>query len=107
MSMLQNSFLEAPLKNSLVLYNKEVVPRMTQKNKLISISVAVALSLIYLVQDKVLKPPRNLRHIPYISYWDFIRSAFSNESPWDRAYRVDMPEVDKKNHGIFLVCIHC
>ncbi|KAI7893584.1 cytochrome P450 [Mucor mucedo] len=102
MSLLQNSFLEVPLKNALALYNKEVIPRLTKKNKIISISVAVALSLIYLIREKVLKPPKHLRHIPYISYLDSVKAILTRESAWDRSYRVFLPEIDQKNHSIFL-----
>ncbi|KAG2213089.1 hypothetical protein INT47_011238 [Mucor saturninus] len=102
MSLLQNSFLEVPLKNALVLYTNEVVPRLTKKNKIISISVSVALSLIYLISEKVLKPPKNLRHIPYISYFDSIKSVLRKESASDRSDRVFLPEIDQKNHSIFM-----
>lgn len=70
---------------------------------MISISIAVALSFIYVITDRLLKPPRNLRHIPYISYLDLIKSTVMREPIWNRLYRVHLPEVDKKNHRIFLV----
>lgn len=106
MSLLQNTFLKVPLENALTLYSNEIVPRLTKKNKVISISVAVVLSLVYLIRDRVLKPPRNLRHIPYVSYFGVIKSTLFHESIWSRAYKVHLPEIDKKNHGIFLVCLN-
>lgn len=42
--LLQNSFLEAPLNDALSLYQNEIVPRLTKKNKAIAIGVAVTLS---------------------------------------------------------------
>jgi hypothetical protein len=106
MSLLQNSSLEVPLQNAIELYNKEIVPRLTKKNKVIAISAAVALSLVYMIKERVLKPPRKLRHIPYISYWDTIQSIFRGDSVWDRAYNVYLPLVDSAdNKGVFTVHI--
>lgn len=106
MSLIQNSFLETPLQNAIELYNKEIVPRLTKKNKSIAISVAVALSIVYFIKERVMKPPRKLRHIPYISYLDTVRAMFNHESVWNRAYRVYLPIVDSAgNKGIFTVCL--
>lgn len=91
---------------AIVLYNEHVVPRMTTKNKVIGISVAVAMSLYYLV-NKALKPPKKLRHIRYVSPITILRSVLSGETYWNRAYRIYMPMIDDpKNHdGLYLVII--
>ncbi|KAI7873099.1 cytochrome P450 [Mucor mucedo] len=84
-------------------YKNQVIPRLTKKNKFISIAVAVALSVAYLIGEMILKPPRNLRHIPYVGYFSIIKSMITNESKWNRAYRVHLAEIDKPNHkGLLL-----
>ncbi|GAA5801588.1 hypothetical protein HPULCUR_007036 [Helicostylum pulchrum] len=47
---------------------------------MISISAAVDLSLVYLLIYKITKPPRNLRHIHYLSYLGVIKSIYYDES---------------------------
>lgn len=106
MSLLENSFLKLPLQNATQLYNDEVVPRLTKKNKVIAISAAVALSIIYFIRDRVTKPPRKLRHIPYLSYFGVLKSMYSKESVRDRSARVHIPEINSENsNGLFLVNI--
>lgn len=103
MSLLQNEFLKVPLENAIKVFNTEIVPRLTKKNKSIAISVAVALSLVYFIRDLV-KPPKKFRHIPYVSHLGAIWSSLVYESVWDRAYRVHLPELNKKEHnGLFMV----
>jgi hypothetical protein len=106
-SLQQNKFLEVPLQNAITLYNNEVVPRLTKKNKVIAISVAVALSLVYIIRDRVFKPPRNLRHIPYFGYFSVIKSLMNGESIFDRGYKYNVPHADCKNsNGLYLVNVH-
>nr|BDB32861.1 cytochrome P450 monooxygenase [Thamnidium elegans] len=103
MSLTENTFLQVPLQNAIQLYNQEVVPRLTKKNKVIAISAAVALSLIYFIQDRIMKPPRKLRHIPYLGYFDTLRSMWRNESIWDRSHRVHLPAIEAKDSkGLFV-----
>lgn len=54
MSLLQKSFLKVPLQDAVMLYNNEIVPRLTKKNKVIAISVAIVMYLVYLVTDRIL-----------------------------------------------------
>lgn len=109
MSLLQNEFLKVPFENALHLINKELIPRLTKKNKSIAISVAVAMSVVYFLTELV-KPPKKLRHIPYINHLGAVWSSLVYESVWDRAYRVHLPELTKKEHpGLFMVrsMYHC
>ncbi|KAG2195573.1 hypothetical protein INT47_001320 [Mucor saturninus] len=51
----------------------------------------------------MMKPPKNLRHIPYIGYFSIFRTVITGESFWDRTYRVIVPFVDTlKTNGIYL-----
>lgn len=106
MSLLENTFLKVPLENMMALYNDIVIPKLIKKNKSISISIAVVLSLVFFIRERILKPPRKLRHIPYFSYIDSVKSVLSRESVWSRAYKIHLPEINKKEStGLFVVCI--
>lgn len=102
---IRHPFLEAPLNQAMNFYNQYVVPRLTKKNKVIAISTAIVLS-VYFIVDKVLRPPKNLRHIPYESYWSFFKSLFSGESFIEKTERVRLPILNApENNGIYMVSI--
>ncbi|KAI9257800.1 cytochrome P450 [Helicostylum pulchrum] len=102
MSPLENSFLKAPLQTIVQLYSNEIAPRIPKNNKLVSISAAVILSLVYLIIDKA-KPPRKLRHLPYISLFCILKSTYYKESVRDRCHRVHIPIIESENsNGLFL-----
>lgn len=103
MSPLENSFLKVPLQTIVQLYSNEIAPRIPKNNKLVSISAAVILSLVYLIIDKA-KPPRKLRHLPYISLFCILKSTYYKESVRDRCHRVHIPIIESENsNGLFLV----
>jgi hypothetical protein len=51
-------------------------------------------SLVYFIRDQVFKPPRNLRHIPYSGYYQFIKSLYDGDSVFDRGYKYDIPRLN-------------
>ncbi|CAO3644060.1 unnamed protein product [Mucor hiemalis] len=55
------------------------------------------MTLIYIIQDWALKPPRNLRHMPYVGYYSVIKSLSFNESFFERAHRVNLPLLNNNN----------
>lgn len=71
MSPLENSLVKVPLQKIVQLYSHEIAPRIPKNNKIVSISAAIILSLVYLIIDKA-KPPRKLRHFPYISHFSIL-----------------------------------
>ncbi|KAG2200780.1 hypothetical protein INT46_002171 [Mucor plumbeus] len=98
-----NILLQGPLQKAIKLYHKDIVPLLTKKNKTIAISTAVAIYLIYFIRDRYFKPPKNIRHIPYQDYFDFVKSLIIKESHWDRAYKVLLPVIDSEtNPGLFV-----
>ncbi|KAL9545818.1 hypothetical protein MBANPS3_006962 [Mucor bainieri] len=98
-----NAFLQVPLQRAIQIYEQQVVPRLTSKNKTIGIAAAVAMTLIYLIRDKIFKPPRNIRHIPYQGYYDFIKSIYTKETYWDRAHRWTLPRIDSESsNGLYV-----
>lgn len=92
----------------LSLYHSYVVPHLTKRNKIIGISAAITVSLCYMIRDRMLKPPKNLRHLPYHTHYQVLRSILSGESYWDRSYRLTIPQIDdKESNGIYVVRISC
>lgn len=88
----------------LKLYNLYISPYLSKRNKIIGISTAITVSLCYIIRERVLKPPKQLRHIPYHSHFQVIRTILTGESYWDRSYRLTIPEIDlKESNGIYVV----
>lgn len=75
-----------------------------------SISSAAALAVLYLAYDRILHPPRALRHIPAVSYFNFLKAAvkrtplriYSNENvmPILKEYEAGIYLVTTNNHDI-------
>lgn len=103
MSLIQNEFLQAQIATAVDFYNEKITPRLTTKNKVVTISAAVALSLIMLFREKVLKPPKKLRHIPYVGIFDIFKVLFRGETFWQRAYRSQLPLIESpESKGLFM-----
>lgn len=104
MSLIPNDFLQAQVATVVDFYNEKITPRLTTKNKVVTISAAVALSLILLFREKVLKPPKKLRHIPYVGIFDIFKVLFLGETFWQRAYRAQLPLIESpESKGLFMV----
>lgn len=103
MSLINSILSQEKLNFAVTLYN-QYVPKLTHRNKVIAISTAVVLYAIMQFREKVLKPPRNLRHVPHVSTLVILKSLLMGESYWDRSYRKLIPLVDApENNGIYLV----
>lgn len=100
----QNQFLKAQLDNITELYTYHVVPKLSKRNKAIAIGTAITLSLIALFNEKVLKPPKKLRHIPHISIFNMLIVFIRGESYWERAHRAQIPLLNQPDSkGLYLV----
>ncbi|KAI9360255.1 cytochrome P450 [Pilaira anomala] len=103
MSLIHSILTQEKLDRAITLYDQHVVPRMTHKNKVIAISTAITLSIVVLFREKILKPPRKLRHIPHINPLSIFRSILTSETYWGRSYRKFLPLVDAPEHkGLYL-----
>jgi hypothetical protein len=96
-----NQQLNTSLTQALELYNQHVVPRLTKKNKVIAISTAVALS-VYVLVDRLFKPPKKLRHIPYQGYYSFLKGIFHKDTYDTKAKKFYLPTISSTN-GIYMV----
>ncbi|CAO3644051.1 unnamed protein product [Mucor hiemalis] len=73
------------------------------KSKRVGITVAIVMTLIHIIRDRVFKPPKNLRHIPYFGYYSVFKSLYKGESLFDRGYRVNLPLLNSGNSiGVYL-----
>ncbi|OBZ91245.1 hypothetical protein A0J61_00715 [Choanephora cucurbitarum] len=85
------------------LYHKHVADHLTKKNKKIGITAAVVATLVYYIHDRIFKPPKELRHIPYQTYYSFVGSILRQESLWESYRRKILPVMDDKdNDGIYV-----
>lgn len=75
------------------------------KNKWTSISAAVLLSTSLIIHETILKPPKNLRHIPYHSYFDAFWSSLRGESYYQTSKRIMLPYINSNNNYRGLYCV--
>lgn len=86
-------------------FTSKLTPIIDTKNKRVGITVAIVMTLIHIIRDRVFKPPKNLRHIPYFGYYSVFKSLYKGESLFDRGYRVNLPLLNSGNSiGVYLVC---
>ena len=71
-------------------------------NQGISLLVFVLFYIAY-GMNKILFPPKKLRHIPHVSYLGAAYSLLNDKSYVTRAETVHLPFVYKNNLGIYLV----
>lgn len=99
MSVVVNSVLD--------FYQKVILPKATRRNKALSLSLVISLYLVYYVREHILKPPKHLRHIPYIGYFDLIKSVLNKKSFADMEYQFTLPSINAEGstQSVFLVDI--
>lgn len=68
-----------PVNDILIKVQEEWLKRKSDKSTKITIGAAVALVLFYSVYDKVAKPPRKLRHIPYVNFFSYFKMMLKGE----------------------------
>ncbi|KAI8982296.1 cytochrome P450 [Mycotypha africana] len=74
----------------------------TKKQKAIGIVAAILVSC-YIIRDRILKPPKSLRHLRYEGFFQVLKSIFNNESYWDRAHRSILPIINKEDeNGLYV-----
>ncbi|KAI9263216.1 cytochrome P450 [Phascolomyces articulosus] len=79
-------------------YQERVVD-FGKKHKL-SISFAVAVYSVYLVYDKVTKPPKSIRHIPQVDFWGYSGALIRQEPLYVIAKKYTIPAAAQ--HGLYV-----
>lgn len=86
------------------LYEKHILPRLnTKEGRVTAISSAVAVTVLYLAYDRLIKPPRALRHIPRVSYYKFVEAAVKR-IPFPIYTKENViPLLEQSESGVYLV----
>ncbi|KAI9490119.1 cytochrome P450 [Zychaea mexicana] len=77
-----------------------IVPRLKHNKRSISAATAAILA-VYYVYQKINRPPRSLRHIPYVNGFETISALLNKEPLDDVTDRISLPLVLKTKHGMY------
>jgi hypothetical protein len=95
MSILQKDFLNIPFLKQSIVINKKVLS--------ITAASSFILFLVYGI-DKLVRPPKNLRHIPYQNFFQFCTALLKNESIMERSRYYSQKYLDiKDSTGLYVV----
>ncbi|KAI8891343.1 cytochrome P450 [Backusella circina FSU 941] len=73
------------------------------KHRRVSIIIASLLAWLMLKLNNMLRPPKNIRHIPYFGMLGVIHSVFKGERYPESALRTSLPEINSpKSKGIYI-----
>jgi hypothetical protein len=103
MSLLQVIAKDAnkQLENLSSFYLNYILPYVERRTSYTTIAAAVVLYFSYRVH-KMSEIPENLRHIPAVPYWPFMRSLLSGESIDHRARKYILPVIANSPNGLYL-----
>lgn len=82
-------------------YTHCILPYVMGRSPYTYIATAVAAFFGYQIYN-TLRVPRNLRHIPAIPYWKYMKSALSGEGIDIRSQKIILPVLAKSPNGIYL-----
>ncbi|KAI8328859.1 cytochrome P450 [Choanephora cucurbitarum] len=77
-----------------------ILPQLRKKTGVISVGAAVILTLLYNTLQKFNRPPKQLRHLPYISYFTFLKYSFRDALFETFSKEMTMPLV--RSNGIYM-----
>jgi hypothetical protein len=80
---------------------QHILPFVKRRSPKTLIAAAVATVFSYQIYRKM-RIPRNLRHIPSVSYWRYMRSVLSGEGIDVRAREVVLPVLSNSPSGLYL-----
>ncbi|KAH8555197.1 cytochrome P450 [Umbelopsis sp. PMI_123] len=89
------------VKNLSSFYANHILPYIRRRSRYAFIAGAVAAFIGYRL-FKMSQIPKNLRHIPAVPYWTYMRSVLSSESADFRAQRIILPVLSKSPNGLYL-----
>lgn len=79
------------------------VYQVLTRHKKASISAAAALVGLCFLYDRVFLPPRNVRHIPHVSFPTYVMAVMAGRQPKETARNITMPAASRSSHGLYLV----
>ncbi|CAO3627023.1 unnamed protein product [Cunninghamella blakesleeana] len=81
----------------LIKVKEEWLKRKSDKSTAISIGAAVSLLFLYSAYDKVCRPNKNIRHIPYVSFFQYFKSLASGKSHNELSNKYEIPLITSSN----------
>ncbi|CAO3630222.1 unnamed protein product [Mucor hiemalis] len=75
---------------------------LVRKNRVGAIGLAIALIFSFWVK-RLIYPPKHLKHIPYISYYTFLKSLIKASTYVERSKQIHLPFMQKNRLSIYLV----
>ncbi|KAI8577683.1 hypothetical protein K450DRAFT_282458 [Umbelopsis ramanniana AG] len=82
-------------------YAQHILPFVRRRSPKTVIAAAVATVFSYQIYRKM-RIPRNLQHIPSVSYWRYMRSVLSGEGIDVRAREIVLPVLSTSPSGLYL-----
>ncbi|KAI9029851.1 cytochrome P450 [Phycomyces nitens] len=84
-------------------YTKYLLQILKDKTKSTAIASAVALVLSYIVFKRIERPPRDLQHLPYVSYFSLLNSVLRGETPASLSKRLILPVISNPDYkGLYV-----
>ncbi|KAI8361722.1 cytochrome P450 [Blakeslea trispora] len=81
---------------------ERIVPQLQKKAGVISVSTAVILAVLYTTLQKFNQPPKQLRHLPYVTYFTFLKYSFRDALFEHFSNEMTMPLIRKGSNGIYM-----
>ncbi|CAO3681724.1 unnamed protein product [Umbelopsis ramanniana] len=82
-------------------YEQSILPFVKHRSPKTLIAAAIATVFSYQIYRKM-RIPRELRHIPSVSYWRYMRSILSGEGIDVRARQIVLPVLSNSPSGLYL-----
>ncbi|KAH8552383.1 hypothetical protein BGW37DRAFT_488808 [Umbelopsis sp. PMI_123] len=82
-------------------YSKYIQSYIKRNSPRTAIAAAVVAFVSYQVY-KMARVPKNLRHIPAVPYWKFMRSVLSGEGVDTRTRDIILPVVENSPNGLYV-----
>lgn len=74
-----------------------------KKGGTVPLATAAILVTLYLLYQKISKPPKHLRHLPTVSAYQFFKHAFTNDLFENWSKSAVMPVLKQNPCGLYLV----
>lgn len=92
------------MENLLNLFKDHIVPALKQNKRSITTTSAV-IYIVYIIYQKINRPPKKLQHIPHVPGFETLKSFYNKESLDDVTDKMAIPLILKTEHGLYQVSI--
>ncbi|CAO3618725.1 unnamed protein product [Cunninghamella echinulata] len=88
--------------NIIIKIKEEWLKKKADKNTTVTIGAAVALVVLYSIYDKVAKPPRKLRHLPYVNFFSYYKMLMRGDSFSTISKQLSIPLLNSKKPELYV-----